>query len=245
MFCFNIALPVPEPLVDGVSGGGDVEEFFKHLQEQVDFDYFAVTNVSPLHNSRHQEVIKNLTSNFPSEWVDRYTREKLFIDDPVFDFATMTTTATDWRQLEEMRAFELRHKRVLNKARNVGIRSGVFMSTRHISGHIQLISFANSVERRYTTEELQAATMFGHLIGNAFSARFCMVEEETSARVSAREIECLSLSAVGKSSADIEVILGISRHTADFHLKNVMAKLDATSRTFAIVKAIRLGIINP
>lgn len=31
----------------------------------------------------------------------------------------------------------------------------------------------------------------------------------------------------------------------NFHLKNVMRKLDATSRTVAVVKALKLGIIEP
>ncbi|WP_287213649.1 helix-turn-helix transcriptional regulator [Mesorhizobium sp.] len=48
----------------------------------------------------------------------------------------------------------------------------------------------------------------------------------------------------GKSSWEIGTILEISRYTVDFHLKNVMRKLDSTSRTLAAVKALKLGIIE-
>jgi len=222
-----------------------VKLLFEKLQEKSDFDYFAVTNVSPLRNSHHQEAINNSDSNFPVEWIQHYMGSKLYLDDPVVDFATLTTTATDWRELDGLIAYEKRHDKVLGAARDRGIRSGVFMSTRQINGDIQLISFANSVERTHSNDELHAATMYGQLIGKALNDQSFEDKDESSLQVSAREMECLSLSAIGKSSAEIELILGISRHTVDFHIKNVMAKLDATTRTYAIVKAIRLGIINP
>ena len=40
------------------------------------------------------------------------------------------------------------------------------------------------------------------------------------------------------------MILNISENTVNFHIKNVMRKLDTTSRTVAVIKAIRLGLIE-
>ena len=39
--------------------------------------------------------------------------------------------------------------------------------------------------------------------------------------------------------------LGISEHTVNHYLKNAMAKLGTTNRIIAIVKALRLGLIDP
>ncbi|TIO97707.1 MAG: helix-turn-helix transcriptional regulator [Mesorhizobium sp.] len=69
-------------------------------------------------------------------------------------------------------------------------------------------------------------------------------EPEQIYKLSAREIECIYWVSKGKSSWEIGTILGRSRNTIDFHLKNVMRKLDATSRTVAVVKALELGIIE-
>ena len=60
-----------------------------------------------------------------------------------------------------------------------------------------------------------------------------------------RERECLLWSARGKSSWDIGMIIGISEFTANFHIRNACAKLQATNRIPGITKAIRLGLINP
>jgi LuxR family transcriptional regulator, activator of conjugal transfer of Ti plasmids len=63
--------------------------------------------------------------------------------------------------------------------------------------------------------------------------------------LSDREKECLSWTALGKSSWSIGQILGISESTVNFHIKNVMKKLKTNSRTAAAVKAMSLGLIEP
>jgi DNA-binding CsgD family transcriptional regulator len=63
-------------------------------------------------------------------------------------------------------------------------------------------------------------------------------------QLSRRERECLAWTAQGKSSWDIGMILNISENTVNFHVKNAMRKLGTTSRTVAVVKAIRLNLIE-
>jgi len=64
-------------------------------------------------------------------------------------------------------------------------------------------------------------------------------------RLSHRELECLTWTAKGKTTWDIAMILEISEHTVNYHIKNAMKKLDAHSRTVAVVKAVRFGLIDP
>lgn len=63
-------------------------------------------------------------------------------------------------------------------------------------------------------------------------------------QLSCREKDCLLWTAQGKSSWDISKILKISENTVNFHIKNAMRKLATTSRTVAVVKAIRLNLID-
>jgi DNA-binding CsgD family transcriptional regulator len=62
--------------------------------------------------------------------------------------------------------------------------------------------------------------------------------------ISDRERDCLSWTAQGKSSWDIGAILSISESTVNFHIKNAMRKLETGSRTVAVIKAMRHGIID-
>lgn len=56
-----------------------------------------------------------------------------------------------------------------------------------------------------------------------------------------REAEVLAQLALGLSNKEIADRLGISDHTAKFHVNAIMGKLGATTRTEAVVRAARLG----
>ncbi len=59
-----------------------------------------------------------------------------------------------------------------------------------------------------------------------------------------REIEVLTLLAEGESNKMIARRLGISVHTAKFHVGSLLDKLDATGRTDAVAHAARLGVLQ-
>jgi DNA-binding CsgD family transcriptional regulator len=59
-----------------------------------------------------------------------------------------------------------------------------------------------------------------------------------------REFEVLALLAEGASNKTIARRLGISVHTAKFHVGSLLDKLDAVGRTDALAHAARLGVIN-
>jgi DNA-binding CsgD family transcriptional regulator len=59
-----------------------------------------------------------------------------------------------------------------------------------------------------------------------------------------REREVLALISEGASNKVIAQELGISVHTAKFHVGQVIEKLDATGRTEAVTHAARQGVIH-
>jgi two-component system, NarL family, nitrate/nitrite response regulator NarL len=58
-----------------------------------------------------------------------------------------------------------------------------------------------------------------------------------------RELEVLQLLAQGLPNKQIAQRLGISEHTAKFHVNAILGKLGAQSRSEAIVQAVRLGLV--
>ena len=70
-------------------------------------------------------------------------------------------------------------------------------------------------------------------------------EGETSGiELTPRELDVLALLAEGASNKDIARRLGISVHTAKFHVGSLLEKLDATGRTDAVAHAARRGVIH-
>ena len=60
-----------------------------------------------------------------------------------------------------------------------------------------------------------------------------------------REVETLTWVARGKTSAEIAQILGLTKRTVDFHIDNARIKLDAATRTQAVIKAATGRLIDP
>jgi DNA-binding CsgD family transcriptional regulator len=89
------------------------------------------------------------------------------------------------------------------------------------------------------------------LVGPSEAADAALVHPATTAALrdgeiplSPRELEVLALLAEGASNKEIARRLGISVHTAKFHVGSLLDKLDAVGRTDAVAHAARLGVIN-
>ena len=68
--------------------------------------------------------------------------------------------------------------------------------------------------------------------------------EEPTEPLTPREEEVLELLAEGRSNKEIAMALEISPHTAKFHVDRILLKLDASGRTDAVVRAVRLGLLR-
>ncbi len=62
--------------------------------------------------------------------------------------------------------------------------------------------------------------------------------------LTSRELQVVQLLSEGLSNKLIADRLGISDHTAKFHVNGVMAKLGASTRTEAVVEAVRRGVVH-
>ncbi len=61
--------------------------------------------------------------------------------------------------------------------------------------------------------------------------------------LTSREQDVLALLAQGKSNRQIAQQLAISEHTVKFHMSEIMSKLSASSRTEAVTRAARNGLL--
>ena len=69
-------------------------------------------------------------------------------------------------------------------------------------------------------------------------------DPEASIALTARELEVLALLAEGASNKLIARRLGISAHTAKYHVASLLEKLDAVSRADAVAHAARIGVLH-
>ena len=77
------------------------------------------------------------------------------------------------------------------------------------------------------------------------SARVPAIREQSApqAEVTPRVLQVLGLMAEGMPNKTIAARLGISEHTVKFHVNALLNKLGAHSRTEAVTRATRMGLI--
>lgn len=87
------------------------------------------------------------------------------------------------------------------------------------------------------------AVMPADTLGDLLDREEAEAAERRPPVLTAREGEVLALLADGASNKAIARRLGISAHTAKFHVASILDKLDATGRTDAVAQGVRLGLL--
>jgi two-component system, NarL family, response regulator YdfI len=69
-------------------------------------------------------------------------------------------------------------------------------------------------------------------------------DETVADSLTPREIEVLGLLADGSGNREIAAALNVSEHTIKFHIRSILGKLGASSRTEAVTRGLRSGLIE-
>jgi LuxR family quorum-sensing transcriptional regulator LasR len=65
----------------------------------------------------------------------------------------------------------------------------------------------------------------------------------TGLNLTARELDCLRLCAIGKTASEIGEALGISEWTAVYHLDRIKKRFGLSKRHQMVIRAMSLGLI--
>jgi len=176
--------------------------------------------------------------------IEQYTREEFGDDDPVQCWIRDNAKPVIWTVDEFRHTGSPRQRELFTIVADEGFHSGVsipLFGPSNIRGTLVALDSAESIEVDRAIDEIKESIP----LGNSLITCACRQAPPSPAApaLTAREIECLRWVAMGKTSWEISLILAISARTADFHVQNAMAKLDASSRQQAIYNAMGLGLL--
>ncbi|MFB9985590.1 LuxR family transcriptional regulator [Mesorhizobium kowhaii] len=182
--------------------------------------------------------------NYPYQWQERYVEMGYDRIDPIIRASRRRAGAFRWRDLYNDPSTTEEERRIFDEAASFGLKAGISVPLHGPQGDFGVMSFAQSRDQGFpdsVVKYLELSAFHFHIM----SAKFMVLRHlENTHELSSREIECIFWTAKGKSSWDIGQILGISVNTVNFHMKNIMRKLDTGSRTVAAIKAVNFGIID-
>ena len=209
------------------------------------FNHLAFGAVNtPQHNPLTEDIpAPAIALDCPEDWIRHYFRQGYEKIDPVLILSPRTTRPLIWEDCETLPDLTDAQRQLFREAREMGLLDGVSFPLHGPMGGTYVLSLASSTARPDYRRHIPML--------RAYASQFFVAYTESSplrpaeANLTERERDCLLWSARGKSAWDIGIILHISEHTVDFHMRKAMAKLGAGNRTIAIVTAVQRGLILP
>ena len=188
-----------------------------------------------------------LRSNYAPEWRDTYDRHKLAYCDPTVAHCIAKNTSLLWSP--EIFA-NREQKQMYETASGYGLRSGVTLPIHGPKGELGILCFVNDrypgkVFRKDLDHVLPDLSLLRDIVFDT-GVGFCAPSKTSLSipRLTPKELECLKWTAAGKTTWEISVILRCSQSVVNFHITNVRSKLGVGSRRDAVVKSLRLGLID-
>lgn len=188
-----------------------------------------------------------IITNYPDAWTLRYRDQNYAAIDPVLLQAPRSVLPFGWRSAGLIQTRPQRQ--FLGEAAEFGLRSGLTVPIHGPDGELGLVSYVSDEMPGGYDRFLERQRHQLHLLAIYYHA---LVTETLAAspaaapvRLSARERDCLSWKAEGKSNTDIGDILGISAKTVDFHLTNARRKFGVATNQQAVAIALLRAMIHP
>lgn len=192
----------------------------------------------PSHNVPDQDLPLILT-NMPPSWKKAYWHENRHLCNP-----TMKRACTSRVPLL-MTPGELEQEHLSPAAARPT--SGVVVPVHGPEGELALFSLMGQWDAtRALPDGLKVSEVHILALNIHATVTECALKQRAPDFVSltAREQECLLLTARGKTAWEISKIMARSRGTVNFHLQNAMRKLDSVNKTQAAAKATALGLLS-
>lgn len=222
----------------------DISVLCKKHSKALGFDNFIYALRVPTYFSDSKLV---LIDGYPATWVDHYFERSYQSVDPVMAYCAKHIVPIQWQDLKPVT--DGLGLRMMNEAGDFGLKSGITMPVHSPRGEMGILSLTvNQLPK--TAHEITGAALpyiqiFAGYLHEAVRRVFDLVEDPEAPKLTNREQECLRWVADGKTSWEIAHMLNVSERTVNFHLNNVMSKLDVCSRQHAVGKAAFQGLIHP
>lgn len=183
-----------------------------------------------------------LLNNYDAAWRDRYMSANYLAVDPTVQHGIRTLAPVVWSN-ELFRDTP----QMWSEARSFGLKVGWAQSCFDESGHVGMLSLARA-HGELTRAELRAHEPYLRCLANVAHVELASALREKRNDVppvlTAREAQVIKWMALGKTSKETAEILGVTAHTIDFHLRNVIEKMQVPNRTAAVALALSLRLFS-
>jgi DNA-binding CsgD family transcriptional regulator len=182
---------------------------------------------------------------YAPDWVMHYVQQGYMRVDPVISGSFQRFHPVEWKQLDWTGKAQ---RRFLDEARGAGVGTqGTTVPIRGPNGQFAL--FTTTTEDSdanwsvFNRERLRDLILIAHFFNQKALEIRQGTDQASLLRLSPREIDALTMLAIGYSRGQAADRLAISEHTLRVYIESARSKLGAANTTHAVAKALTLGLI--
>jgi DNA-binding CsgD family transcriptional regulator len=222
----------------------DFPGLFPKMQELFPFD-FAGTLVGRHDADNELFIDHGINVSFPDEWVREYSVKNYFYLDHITKETFRTCQARHWAYLTQ--SYEVTvPKEIKTLNLDLGMKECYAHGVKALKPEQSRSMFCFSGPS--IKSDPRTIVIMEYLIPHLHLAlsRICNKQQadKKSVTLTSRERDVLNWLKEGKSSWEISVILGISERTVNYHVYNLMQKLEVVNRPQALAVAAGMGLIE-
>lgn len=179
-------------------------------------------------------------SRFPAGWDDHYAEKRYYELDPIFQLTPTYELPFTWDSDLVRKGLTKDQIEFFREAKEVGMAFGLSVPVHSVAQPPAVVSVAGSTDDLSPEQIHSVHLMALYLHGAAVRLykRRHGPAGDSKPTLSVRERECLRWVATGKTNWEIGRILSISENTVHYHIERAKRKLDASTRTQAVVSAL-------
>lgn len=182
-------------------------------------------------------------NSWPPAWLEIYNRENFFLDDPLVQESHRRMENYLWTELESTQAPTPRGREIYDASRAFGWKEVMAVPIHGPAGYQGFVAIATTDVVTLQARDRAFLEMAAHAIHNRCRKEIGFGLSQDLPRMTAREIECMTWVAVGKTNWEIGQVLGISASTVHFHVESAKKKLNKSTRTEAVALLVLHGLI--
>ncbi|MCL2749010.1 MAG: LuxR family transcriptional regulator [Alphaproteobacteria bacterium] len=230
----------------------DLFDLYRKSTSEYGYDRIMYSSVSNDIENDHNKT-PCLVQNYPEDWMKHYIENGYIQIDPVRRRGCHSTEPFTWKSLKDYSELSKKQEIIMSMAEEAGLHDGIGIPYRTPRGEIIGVGIASSAKGTNPEEhigKLYMLTSHFHFMYQALLEKNIIKTDDDFTDISLtpltpREQDVLLWCMKGKSNWDISMILNVSEHCIDFHMRNILRKLNTNSRLTAVVKAMRIGLIKP
>jgi len=182
---------------------------------------------------------------YGDDWINRYFEADYLAIDPVVPAAFGGLLPIDWSSFDRKPP---RLKQFFGESVEFGVgRQGLTFPIRGPRNEWALFNVTSDLSDKEWAEAKRTYIRDFQILAHMVHAKAMQIRgshaPDYQARLTPRERECLTWSAIGRTSEDIATILGISEGVVRIHLRSAQQKMNCLNRTHTVAKALSHKLI--